>query len=54
VVRDELDAMAIVARWLSERDSGDGRLIHLRGPILDPAALCPLADAAVGRTDSHS
>ena len=54
VVRDELDAMAIVARWLSERDSGDGRLIHLRGPNLDPAALWPPADAAAARTDSHS
>ena len=39
VVRDELDAMAIAARWLSERDGSDGRLIHLRGANLDPAAL---------------
>jgi DNA polymerase III subunit epsilon len=46
VVRDELDAMAIAARWLSERDGADGRLIHLRGPNLDPAALWPPADAA--------
>jgi excinuclease UvrABC nuclease subunit len=46
VARDELDAMAIVARWLSERDSAEGRLIHLRGPNLDPAALRPSAEAA--------
>ena len=46
VVRDELDAMAIAARWLSERDGSDGRLIHLRGPNLDPAALWPPAGAA--------
>jgi len=44
VVRDELDAMAIVARWLSERDSADGQLVHLRGPYLDPAALRPPPD----------
>jgi excinuclease ABC subunit C len=46
VARDELDAMAIAARWLSERDGADGRLIHLRGPNLDPAALWPPAGAA--------
>lgn len=46
VARDELDAMAIVARWLSERDSAEGRLIHLRGPNLDPAALRPSAETA--------
>lgn len=46
VVREELDAMAIVARWLSERDSGDGRLVHLRGSNLDPAALWPPAAKA--------
>ena len=46
VVREELDAMAIVARWLSERDCADGRLVHLRGPQLDPAALWPPADAS--------
>jgi len=44
VMRDELDAMAIVARWLSERDSADGRLVHLRGPLLEPDALWPPAD----------
>ncbi|HLJ43120.1 MAG TPA: exonuclease domain-containing protein [Candidatus Binataceae bacterium] len=46
VARDELDAMAIIARWLSERDRAEGRLIHLRGPNLDPAALRPSAEAA--------
>jgi excinuclease UvrABC nuclease subunit len=46
VVRDELDAMVIVARWLLERDAADGRLVHLRGPILDPAALWPSAGNA--------
>jgi len=45
-VRDELDAMAIVARWLSERDAADGRLVHLRGAHIDPAALWPPAGAA--------
>ena len=43
VARDELDAMTIAARWLSERDGADGRLVHLRGPKLDPAALWPPA-----------
>jgi DNA polymerase-3 subunit epsilon len=52
VARDELDAMAIAARWLSERDGADGRLVHLRGPNLDPAALWPPADAA-DRTESR-
>ena len=46
VVRDELDAMVIVARWLLERDAADGRLVHLRGPILDSAALWPSAGNA--------
>lgn len=39
VERDELEAMAIVARWLGERDPSDGRLIHLTGPTLSLAAL---------------
>jgi excinuclease UvrABC nuclease subunit len=39
VARDELGAMTIVARWLLERESADGRLIYLSGPSLDPAAL---------------
>ncbi|MGA6972509.1 MAG: hypothetical protein WBY93_12815, partial [Candidatus Binatus sp.] len=39
VVRGELEEMTIVARWLRERTSDDGRLIYLNGPRLDPAAL---------------
>ena len=54
VMRDELDVMAIVARWLSERDGADGRLIHLRGPNLDPAALWPPAGAADRAESPHT
>jgi hypothetical protein len=39
VARGELEAMTIVARWLRERAPGDGHLIHLNGPQLDPAAI---------------
>jgi DNA polymerase III subunit epsilon len=39
VERGELEEMAIVARWLRERPSEEGRLIYLSGPHLDPAAL---------------
>jgi DNA polymerase-3 subunit epsilon len=39
VERGELAAMGIVARWLRERSSDEGRLIYLSGPYLDPAAL---------------
>ncbi len=39
VTRDELEPMMIVARWLGERSSDEGRLIHLAGPLLEPAAL---------------
>jgi len=39
VARDELGAITIVARWLVERESTDGRLIHLSRPRLDPAVL---------------
>jgi DNA polymerase III subunit epsilon len=46
VARDEIDATAITARWLSEREGADGRLIHLRGPNLDPATLWRPAGAA--------
>jgi excinuclease UvrABC nuclease subunit len=46
VVRDELDAMTIVARWLVERDPADGRLMHLRGPNLEPSMLWPPAASA--------
>jgi excinuclease ABC subunit C len=54
VARDELDAMAIAARWLSERDGADGRLVHLRGPNLDPAALWPPATAGDRANVAHT
>ncbi|HVA84478.1 MAG TPA: exonuclease domain-containing protein [Candidatus Binataceae bacterium] len=54
VVRDELDAMAIVARWLSERDPADGRLVYLRGPVLEPAALWPPAVKAAAAEIAQS
>lgn len=54
VTRDELDAMTIVARWLAERDAADGRLLYLRGPMLDPAALWPPAAKAEAIQTSHS
>ena len=39
VVRPELEAMTIVARWLRERDPADGELIYLNGPQADAAAI---------------
>jgi len=39
VVRAELEAMTIVARWLKERASTDGMVIPITGPVLDPACL---------------
>jgi DNA polymerase-3 subunit epsilon len=39
IARDELDAMAIVSRWLRERDPDESRLIWLDGPRLEPASL---------------
>ncbi len=39
VMRAELEAMAIIGRWLKERDHTDGRIIPLHGAILDPAWL---------------
>jgi DNA polymerase-3 subunit epsilon len=39
VERGELEEMSIVARWLRERVSDEGRLIYLAGPHLDPLAL---------------
>ncbi len=39
VERAELEEMAIVARWLRERPSDEGRLVYLNGPQLDPAVL---------------
>jgi DNA polymerase III subunit epsilon len=41
VTREELEPMTIVGRWLRERSSDDGRLIHLHGPTIEPAALMP-------------
>jgi DNA polymerase-3 subunit epsilon len=38
VVRDELEPMQIVARWLRER-AGEGTVINLSGPHLDMSAL---------------
>jgi DNA polymerase III subunit epsilon len=43
VERDELEAMMIVSRWLSERERDDGRLVYLDGPNLDPAMLRTVA-----------
>lgn len=45
VMREELDTMAIVARWLVERDSADGRVLRIDGPGLNPAALLALLPA---------
>ncbi len=39
IARGELEAMTIVARWLRERQSNDGRLIYLNGSTLDPSAI---------------
>ena len=39
IARGELEAMTIVARWLRERDSADGRLIYLNGATLEPGAI---------------
>ena len=39
VERGELEEMSIVARWLRERASDEGRLIYLNGPHLDLLAL---------------
>jgi DNA polymerase III subunit epsilon len=43
VVRGELEAMTIVARWLKERSPDDGRLIFLNEPAVEPAALMAAA-----------
>ncbi|MGH8012308.1 MAG: exonuclease domain-containing protein [Candidatus Binataceae bacterium] len=50
VMRQELEPMTIVARWLREREQSDGRIFHLNGPDFDPATLFalryrPLVDA---------
>jgi hypothetical protein len=39
IIRGELEAMTIVARWLHERTPDEGRLVYLSGASLDPAAL---------------
>ena len=39
VERGELEAMTIVARWLKERHSDEGKVIHLSGAPLDPMRL---------------
>ena len=44
IARDELEPMAIVARWLREREPDEGRLIFLDGPQLPLEAI---AEAAV-------
>jgi excinuclease UvrABC nuclease subunit len=41
VVRAELEAMTIVARWLKERSPTDGRIIPIKDKIVDPAWLRP-------------
>ena len=38
VVRNELEPMQIVARWLRERSPDEGRVIHLSGPDFEPAS----------------
>jgi hypothetical protein len=38
IARQELEPMMIVARWLRERRE-EGKVIDLRGPQFDPAAL---------------
>ena len=39
VVRTELEAMTIVARWLKERAPTDGRIVSINGAVIDPAWL---------------
>ena len=39
VTRDELEPMQIVARWLRERASDEGRVVYLSGPTMDVTAL---------------
>ncbi len=46
ISRDELEPMTIVARWLREREPGDGRLIFLDGPQLPVTALLEARDPA--------
>jgi hypothetical protein len=46
VARGELEAMAIMARWLKDRGSNDGTLIHLDGAAVDAAAIRTAAGIA--------
>jgi hypothetical protein len=46
VVRGELEAMAIVARWLKERGPNDGTLVYLNGGAVDAAAISAAAGIA--------
>lgn len=39
IIRGELEAMTIVARWLHERQPDEGRLVYLSDPRFDPAVL---------------
>jgi len=39
VVRTELEAMTIVARWLKERAPTDGRIVSINGAVFDPGWL---------------
>jgi DNA polymerase-3 subunit epsilon len=34
VARGEIETLTIIARWLREREPGEGRLIYLNGPII--------------------
>jgi hypothetical protein len=43
IVRDELEAITIVVRWLKERDASDGRVIYLNGGFVEPEALLAAA-----------
>jgi DNA polymerase-3 subunit epsilon len=43
IARGELEAMTIVARWLRERQSNDGRLIYLNDARIDPRAIIDAA-----------
>jgi len=43
IIRDELEAITIIARWLKERDASDGRVIYLNGGLVEPDALLAAA-----------
>jgi excinuclease UvrABC nuclease subunit len=52
VVRAELEAMTIVARWLKERAPTDGRIIPIRGAVFNPAWLGLDTENLPGHSDS--